>query len=255
MGVITHSSGNHGQALALAAGIFGVKCVVVMPVNSAKVKVDAVRGYGAKVVRCGLKQNDRKDTVRRLIESEGYRLIHPYDDDNIIAGAGTCMLEFSRQVKNIDIVFCPVGGGGLISGTSVVAKGLVPKIGVVGVEPKNADDAYRGFKSGKIEKNTTVNTIADGLRTCLSERTFGIIRENVDRIITVSEEEIIGAMRLLWERTKLVVEPSGAVALAGLLSEKARGAKGLRGKRIGVILSGGNVDLDAYFGLMLQAIS
>ena len=246
-GVIAHSSGNHAQALALAAKLLKIHCVIVMPENSAKVKIDATRGYGAEVVMCGPKLEDREGTTIKLIAEHGYTLIHPYDNENIIAGAGTAAYELIKEAGELDIIFCPIGGGGLISGTSIAAKSLQPEIKIIGVEPENVDDAYRSFTAGKLIPNTSINTIADGLRTSLSDRTFNYIQAHVDRIITVSEQEIIDAMQLLWERMKLIVEPSGAVSLAGLLSTQIE----VERKKIGVILSGGNIDLSTFFKQML----
>jgi threonine dehydratase len=242
-GVIAHSSGNHAQALALAARLFDIPCVVVMPSNSSKVKIDAVEDYGARIVMCGQKPIDRAETTNQLIAENGYTLIHPYNNDNVIAGAGTAAYELVKQVRDLDFIFCPIGGGGLISGTSIAIKGLLPKARIIGVEPKNANDAYLSFTTGKLVLNVSSNTIADGLRTSLSQKTFNIIRQNVDEILLVSEDEIVEAMRFLWKRMKLVVEPSGAVSLAGLL----KGEVDVKKSKVGVILSGGNVDLERFF--------
>jgi threonine dehydratase len=249
-GVITHSSGNHAQALALAARLLGVKAVVVMPENAPPVKVAATKGYGAKIVVCGSHPTDRKKTVVPLVERYGYTLIHPYNDLKIIAGAGTAAYELIKEVGELDYVFSPVGGGGLLSGTAIATKGLLPSSKVIGVEPKNADDAYQSLKARKIIPVKNPNTIADGLRTSLGSNTFGIIREKVDQIITVSEEEIVDAMQFIWERMKLVVEPSGAVSLAGVLSKQID----LRSKRVGIIVSGGNIDLTNFFARIRQRI-
>ena len=242
-GVITHSSGNHAQALALAASMEGVKATIVMPKNSPRVKVNATRDYGAEIVFCENSSEARVQVAKDLIEKHNYTLVHPYDDERIIAGAGTCALELIEDVESVDYMFVPVGGGGLISGTSIATKGLCPKARMIGVEPEKADDAYRSFKAGKIFPSVYPNTIADGLRTQLSELTFRVIQENVDDIILVSEKEIIDAMRFLWERMKMVVEPSGAVSLAGVLKMKDE----LTDLRIGIILSGGNIDLTDFF--------
>ncbi len=249
-GVITHSSGNHAQAVALAAKLFGIRAVIVMPKNSPLVKINATRGYGAEVVLCDNNLKSREETTNELIRKHDYILIHPYDNDNVICGAGTATLELLNERKDIDFVFAPVGGGGLLSGTCLAAKGFNPKIDVFGCEPKLADDAYRSLKSGKIEINEHTNTIADGLRTNLSDRTFKIIQENVKEIITVSEEDILIAMRFLWERMKLVVEPSGAVSLAGLFAKKGE----IKNKKVGVIISGGNIDLEEFFSLVKSKI-
>jgi threonine dehydratase len=242
-GIIAHSSGNHAQAVSLAASLLKIKAVIVMPSNSPEVKVCATKEYGAEVVFCGNKPEDRAEATQKLINENEYTLIHPYDNDNIINGAGTAVLELIKEVNKLDYVFCPVGGGGLLSGTALATKGISPETKVIAVEPSNADDAYRSFKGGKIYPSINPNTIADGLRTALSERTFAIIKEKVDEIITVSEEEIIEAMKFLWERMKLVIEPSGAVAVAGILSDKIN----LVDKKAGVIISGGNVDLSSFF--------
>jgi threonine dehydratase len=242
-GVITHSSGNHAQALALVAKIFDIPCTVVMPSNSPKIKIEATRGYDAKIVKCGPTPKDREETTRPLIKDFDYTFVHPYDNNNTICGAATAGYELVDQVKELDYVFCPIGGGGLISGTSIALKGLLPKAKVIGVEPELANDAYLSFTTGKLVPNAHFDTIADGLRTSLCERTFGIIKKNVDNITLVSEKEIVDAMRFLWERMKLVVEPSGAVSLAGLLKREID----VKDANIGVILSGGNVDLTEFF--------
>ncbi len=242
-GVITHSSGNHAQALALAAKMLGIKAVVVMPENASQVKVDATKSYEAQIVTCGPHPTDREKAVKPLIEKSCYKLIHPSNDLNIIAGAGTTAYELIKEVKNLDYIFSPVGGGGLLSGTAIATKGLLPSAKVIGVEPQNADDAYQSFKAGKIIPVKNPKTIADGLKTSLGDNTFQIIKENVNQIITVSEEEIVDAMQFLWERMKLVVEPSGAVSLAGVLSKQID----LTRKKVGIIISGGNIDLTEFF--------
>jgi len=249
-GVITHSSGNHAQALALAAKLLGVEAVVVMPENAPPVKVVATKSYGAEIVVCGSHPTDREKTVASLIERYGYTLIHPSNDLKIIAGAGTAAYELIKKVGELDYVFSPVGGGGLLSGTAIATNGLLSSSKVIGIEPKNADDAYQSLKAGKIIPAKNPNTIADGLRTSLGGNTFRIIREKVDQIITVSEEEIVDAMQFLWERMKLVVEPSGAVSLAGVLSKQID----LRSKRVGIIISGGNIDLTDFFARIRQKI-
>ena len=242
-GVITHSSGNHAQALALAAKLMDIKAVIVMPEDAPKVKVAATKGYGAEVVFCSSSPRDREGVAQALVERFGYALIHPSNDLEIIAGAGTVAFEFLKEVGELDVVFCPVGGGGLLSGTAVAAKGLFPAVKVIGVEPQNADDAYRSLKVGRILPMEDPDTIADGLRSSLGSNTFRIIRESVDEIVTVSEGEIVDAMQFLWERMKLVVEPSGAVSLAGVLS----GQVDLGSERAGIIISGGNVDVTDFF--------
>ncbi|TFG32714.1 threonine/serine dehydratase [Candidatus Thorarchaeota archaeon] len=242
-GVVAHSSGNHAQALALAARMLEVKATIVMPNNSPKVKVAATREYGAEIVFCENSTESRAAVASELVEKHGYTLIHPYNDHRIIAGAGTAALELIEEVGKLDYVFAPVGGGGLLSGTAITTKGLFPDSKVIGVEPQNADDAYRSFKANKIFPSEYPNTIADGLRTQLGQLTFEAIKKHVDEIILVSEQEIVDAMRLFWERMKLVVEPSGAVSLAGLLKK----GKSLSGSIVGVIISGGNIDLTDFF--------
>lgn len=250
-GVITHSSGNHAQALALAAKLLDIKAVVVMPENTPPVKVAATKGYGAEIVVCGSHPTDREKTVVPLIERYGYTLIHPSNDLKIIAGAGTAAYELIKEVGELDYVFSPVGGGGLLSGTAIATKGLLPSSKVIGVEPKNADDAYQSLKAGKIVPVKNPNTIADGLRTSLGSNTFRIIREKSDRILTVSEKQIVDAMQFIWERMKLVVEPSGAVSLAGALSKQID----MRSKRVGIVISGGNIDLTDFFTKIRQKIT
>ena len=249
-GVIAHSSGNHAQALALAAKMLGVKATIVMPNNSPKVKVAATRGYGAEIVFCENSTESRINVANELVEKHGYTLVHPFNDHRIIAGAGTSALELIEEVGSLDHVFAPVGGGGFLSGTAIAAKGLCPDSKVIAVEPENADDAYRSFKADKIFPSEYPNTIADGLRTQLGELTFEVIKKHVDEIILVSEQEIVDAMRLFWERLKLVVEPSGAVSLAGLLKK----SKELSGVTVGVMISGGNIDLTDFFEMYSKQI-
>ncbi|MFX0100577.1 MAG: pyridoxal-phosphate dependent enzyme [Candidatus Hodarchaeota archaeon] len=251
-GVVTHSSGNHAQAVALASKLLGIKATIVMPDVSPVVKVNATRDtYGATVVMCKNTQQDRESTTQELIDEHGYTLVHPYDNDDVIRGAGTAAYELIQEKGDIDYMFCPVGGGGLLSGTAIATKGCCPSSKVIAVEPELANDAYRSFKEKKLLKNeSTPRTIADGLRTNLSERTFKIIIENVDQIILVSEREILDALRFIWERMKMIVEPSGAVPLAGVLS----GQLDLENKRIGVIISGGNIDLGAFFKLLEEKL-
>ncbi len=242
-GVITHSSGNHAQALALAARTLGIRAVVVMPRTASPVKIVATQGYGAEVIFCEPTLDSRESTTRQLIQAHGYTLVHPYNDERIIAGAGTAALELMEEIGDLDYVLAPVGGGGLLSGTSLAVRGVCPECSVLGVEPSGADDAYRSLATGTIQPSTSPNTIADGLRTSLGDITFSIIRQNVDGILTVTDRQIVDAMRFLWERMKIVVEPSGAVPLAGVFANKER----FNNKRVGVILSGGNVDLSVFF--------
>lgn len=238
-GVVTHSSGNHGAALALAGRIRGTRVHVVMPENAPEVKKAAVAGYGAQITFCRPTLEAREEATHAIIARTGATLVHPYDDPRIIAGQGTCALEFLEEVPDLDAVLAPVGGGGLLSGTAIVAKSLRPSAAVVGCEPKNAGDAWESLQAGRIVPVGAAATIADGLRTSLGEWTFPILRELVDRIALVTEEEIVEATRLLFERMKIVVEPSAAVGLAAVLSGAAQAAG-----RVGVILSGGNVDLE-----------
>ena len=242
-GVVTHSSGNHAQALALAGALLKIPACVVMPTTAPAVKRAATEGYGARIVPCRPTLADREATVARLIAEEGYTLIHPYDDWRIIAGQATAAWELLDQVESLDAVIAPVGGGGLLSGTALAVKGRSPSTAVLGAEPAAADDALRSLLSGSIQPSHDPRTIADGLRTSLGERGFAVIRRHVDAILTVEETEILEAMRFLWERMKIVVEPSGSVAPAAAL----RGRWNATGRRVGVILSGGNVDLGPFF--------
>jgi threonine dehydratase len=240
-GVATHSSGNHAQALALAARLRGIPAHIVMPENSPKVKVAAVRGYGARIVFCPPTQQDREQTLERVAAETGATFIHPYNNLGIIAGQATCALELLEQVSDLDVVTAPVGGGGLLSGTALSCAYLRPEIRVIAAEPKGADDAFRSVRDGRIYPSENPQTIADGLRTSLGTLTFPIIRRYVQRIITVREESILAAMRHIWERMKVLIEPSAAVPFAAILE----GGIEAMGNRIGVILSGGNLDLDS----------
>jgi threonine dehydratase len=239
-GVATHSSGNHAAALARAARLRGVRAYVVMPENAAAAKRAAVTRYGGEITWCAPTLAARESTVREVIAATGAMLVHPYDNLTVMAGQGTAAAELLEQVPDLDLILCPVGGGGLLSGTAVAARRLRPAIRVVGVEPAGADDAARSFRAGHIIPSTSPSTIADGLRSSLGERTFAEIRAHVDDIVTVPEEAIVAAMRRLWEVLKIVVEPSGAVPYAALLEPHALP----HGARIGLVLSGGNVDLD-----------
>jgi threonine dehydratase len=238
-GVATHSSGNHAAALALAAGLRKVKCFVVMPYNAPKVKVEAVKGYGAGITFCEPTLQARESTLRKLIEKTGAVFIHPYNNFEVICGQGTAAIEFLHEVPDLEIMMAPVGGGGLFSGTVISARAVHPEIKLFGAEPKNADDAYRSFKNKKLFPPVKPNTIADGLLTALSELTFRIISDNADDIFTASEEAIIEAMKLIWERMKIVVEPSAAVPLGVVLENKVF----FKNKKTGLILSGGNIDV------------
>lgn len=239
-GVATHSSGNHAAALARAAKLRGIPAYIVMPSNAPKVKQASVSRYGGKIIFCEPTLEAREAAAARIVEETGATLIHPYNDLRVMAGQGTSALELLEEVPDLDLILCPVGGGGNLSGMAVAAKGIKPGIRVVGVEPKGADDASRSFRSGHIEPMTNPKTIADGLRTSLGDKTFPEIRRHVDDIVTVSEDAIVKAMRTLWEVMKLVVEPSGAVSYAALVE----GQLDAKGKKVGLLLSGGNVDLD-----------
>jgi threonine dehydratase/serine racemase len=241
-GVVTHSSGNHAQALALAARMRGIPAYVVMPRNSSPVKRRAVEEYGGRVIDCEPTLDARETTAQAVLVETGGTLIPPYDHPDVIAGQGTAALELLEQVDRLDAIVAPVGGGGLVSGTCVAAKGLHPSLPIFAAEPKEADDAARSKAAGSLIPQTAPRTIADGLRTSLGELTWPIIRDQVERVITVREEEIISAMRFSWERAKLLIEPSAAVAVAAVLTDEFRGLDGL--KRVGIILSGGNVNLD-----------
>jgi threonine dehydratase len=239
-GACTHSSGNHAQALALAAKLRGIPAYIVMPTNAPQVKKDAVAGYGGIITFCEPTLDARESNLARIANETGATVVHPYNDERVIAGQGTATLELLDQVPDIDAVIAPVGGGGLLSGTSIAAKGLKPNIRVIGAEPDMADDAYRSLKESNIVPSNNPKTLADGLLTSLSELTFPIIRQNVEQIVTVSEQGIIDSMKYIWERTKIIIEPSAAVAVAVLWEKKID----LSGLKISVILSGGNVDLN-----------
>ena len=239
-GVVTHSSGNHGAALAYAAGVRGIPAWVVMPENAPKVKQDNVRRLGATIRFCAPTVAARETACAGIQSETGATLIHPFDDVRVIAGQGTAALELLEAVPDLDIVIAPVGGGGLLSGTAIAARSLRPRIRVYGAEPANADDAARSFRSGRVEPLPAATTIADGLRTTLSPRTLAALRKHVASIGLASEDAIVRAMRMTWERMKIVIEPSSAVPLACLVERTLDVA----GARVGVILSGGNVDLD-----------
>jgi len=238
-GVVAPSSGNHAAALALAARWRGIPAWIVMPSNSSAVKMRAVEAYGGKITLCEPNIASREATAAAIMQQTGAHLVHPYNDVRVIAGQGTAALELLEQAPDLDFIVTPASGGGLLSGTAIAAKSLRPGIRVVGSEPRNADDAYRSLASGKIEPGSPNETMADGLRATLSPLTFSILRERVDQISLVAEEEIVSTMLLLWERMKLVVEPSGAVAAAPALLRRI----GAEGKKVGIILSGGNLDL------------
>ncbi len=248
-GVITHSSGNHAAALALAARRRGIPARIVMPSSAPPVKIDAVRGYGGIITFCEPTSASRESAAAQIVRETGATLIHSYNDHRIIAGQGTAALEFLEEIDDLDLILAPLGGGGLLSGSAIVAKGLNPKIKVIGCEPKNADDAYRSIKAGRVIPPENPKTIADGLRMPLGYKTFSIIRDLVDEILLAAEEEIVTAMRHIFERMKIVAEPSAAVPVAVLLSNQLN----LTGKNVGVLISGGNVDLSRFFEGMIPA--
>jgi len=239
-GVATHSSGNHAAALALAARSRGIQAYVVMPENAPQVKKAAVAGYGAEITFCPPTLKDREKSLNQVVERTGAAFIHPYDDYCIIAGQATATVELLETVPNMDIIMTPIGGGGLTSGTALAIKYLCPNTSMVAVEPYGADDAYRSFQTGRLVPSENPQTIADGLLTSLGDKTYPIVRDYVDEIVRVTEDGIIAAMRTIWERMKIVVEPSAAVPLAAPLTQ----CLDIMGKRVGIILSGGNVDLD-----------
>lgn len=239
-GIATHSSGNHAQAVALTAQLHQIKAYVVMPKSAPEIKKNATKGYGANVIICEPTLASRQNTLDQILSETGANYIPSYDHYNVIAGQATVAKELIEEIPNLEIIMAPVGGGGLMSGTALSTHYLLPNASVIGAEPKLVDDAYRSFNTGKKQVNDGTKSIADGLLTNLSDRTFEIITKYVDDIITISEEEIIEAMRLIWERMKIIVEPSSAVPLAAVLQQKER----FEGKKIGLILSGGNVDVE-----------
>jgi threonine dehydratase len=250
-GIVTQSSGNHGAAVACAAGWRGVPAFIVMPKNAPKVKVRAIEAYGGKITFCEPKVSSRNEVCARVQAETGAVLVHPFDNDQIIAGQATAGKEFLEEIPDLDAVFAPVSGGGLLSGTCLGAKGLHPGIRVFGCEPERADDAYRSLSSGTLQSLESSDTIADGLRASLAPRTFAILRDNLERVLLASEEEIIAAMRTVWERMKIIIEPSSAVAIAPLLKPGTVASLDLPPRpdaappKLGVIFSGGNVDLSA----------
>lgn len=241
-GVATHSSGNHAQALAFAAKMLDIKAYIVMPESSPQVKVNAVRGYGAEVTICASNQAARESTLQTIVDKTGATFIHPYDNDEVITGQATCVKEMIEALPDLDIVVTPVGGGGLLSGTCLGAHYFKPGLKVYAGEPEGAADAVLSIQTGKVEKAPFINTIADGLMTTLSERTLNIIKEHVTEILLVSDEEIKAALRLVYERMKIIIEPSCAVPLAAVLKNPVL----FKGKKVGIILSGGNVDLSKF---------
>jgi threonine dehydratase len=250
-GIVTPSSGNHGAAVAHAAASRGVPAYIVMPKNAPAVKARAIESYGGRITFCEPKMSSRAEVAARVQAETGAYLIHPYDDDRIIAGQATAAKELLEEVGDLDAVFAPVSGGGLLSGTCLGAKGIRTAVRIFGCEPERADDAYRSLTTGTLQSQDSSDTIADGLRASLAPRTFAILRRHVERILLVSEEEIISTARLVWERMKIIIEPSSAVALAPLLKPGVVASLNLSNRpdgsppKLGVILSGGNVDLSS----------
>jgi threonine dehydratase len=240
-GVCTHSSGNHAAALALAASLRGIPSFIVMPANAPTVKRKAVEGYGANITTCEPTQADRERVLDEVQQKTGATFIHPYNNFDVICGQGTASLELLEDHPDLDIVTTPVGGGGLFSGTLTYTKGFNPNIAVYGAEPKNADDAFRSLRDGVLYPSINPNTIADGLRTSLCPLTLSIIQKHANGILTVTEEDIVTAMRLVWERMKIIIEPSSAVPVAAVMGNPQI----FQGKKVGIIISGGNVELDA----------
>jgi threonine dehydratase len=239
--VATHSSGNHGTALARAAKLRGIPAHIVMPSNSTKVKVRAAESYGARIVFCEPTQAAREAACTDVIAKTGVTLVHSFENEDVMAGQGTAAVELLEDVPDLDLVMCPVGGGGLLCGTAVATKSMRPKIKVIAVEPANADDSAQSFRAGRRIVTEKKFTIADGLRTNVGVPNFPIIQRYVDDIVTVSEEAIISAMRTIWDTMKIIIEPSAAVPYAAIMEDKID----IGGKRVGIILTGGNVDLDA----------
>ena len=239
-GVVTHSSGNFAQALSLAANKLGLKAYIVMPSSAPQVKIDAVKGYGGEVIICPPTLKDRETNAERISIENGSTFIHPSNDLDVIKGQGTAAFELLEKYSNLDAIFTPVGGGGLVAGTILAVQQRSPNCKIYGGEPENVDDAFRSLKSGRIETNETTDTIADGLKTQLGDINFPIIRNGIEEIVLVTEDQILSALKLIWSRLKIVIEPSSAVAFAALINKSAD----LNSKNIGVILSGGNVNLD-----------
>ncbi|WP_159517744.1 pyridoxal-phosphate dependent enzyme [Sunxiuqinia indica] len=239
-GVCTHSSGNHAAALALAARVKNIPAYIVMPENAPAIKKKAVESYGARITYCRPTLESREQTLLEIQDRTGAKEVHPYNNFQVICGQGTATKELIEDYGEFDVILCPVGGGGLLSGSSIVSRALNPKGLIIGVEPEGADDAYRSFHSNMLVPSINPNTIADGLLTSVGEMNFRIIQRKTDEIVTVSERGIIRAMRLIWERMKIIIEPSAAVPLAAILENKVD----VTNKKVGIILSGGNVDLE-----------
>jgi threonine dehydratase len=240
-GVATHSSGNHAAALARAAKLRGIRAHIVMPSNSSKVKVRAVEGYGGKITFCEPTQAAREATCARVLAETGATLIHPFEDERVMAGQGTAALELLEDYADLDLILCPVGGGGLLAGTAVAAKALRPQIKIIAAEPAEAGDAAQSFLAGRLLPFAKTQTIADGLRTNIGAPNFAIAQREVSDVVTVSEAAIVAGMRMIWDAVKIVIEPSAAVPYAAILERRVD----VTGLRVGIILTGGNVDLDA----------
>jgi len=240
MGVCTHSSGNHALSLSYAAGRRGIPCNVVMPRTAPQAKKDAVRGYGGVITECEPSTSSREAVFAEVQARTGGEFVHPYNDPRVIAGQATCSRELLDQVEGLDAIIAPIGGGGMISGTCLTVSNIAPGVDVYAAEPKNADDAYRSFKAGHIIADDAPETVADGLKVPLKDLTWHFVRNHVTDIFTATEDEIIEAMKLTWKRMKIVMEPSCAVPLATILANPET----FRGRRVGVIITGGNVDLD-----------
>ncbi len=240
-GVCTHSSGNHAQAVAYAAMRRGIPSYIVMPNNAPKVKLNAVKGYKAKITLCEPTSEARRTTLEDIAEKTGATVIHPFSNPNVIAGQGTAALELIEDVGNLDAIIAPIGGGGLMSGTCITTRNLLPNAKLYGAEPKGADDAYRSLKEGRMLPQENPNTICDGLLTGLGENTWNILKDHLEAIYTVTDDEVIKAMKLIWERMKIIIEPSSATPVAVVLSDKFKALEGM--ENIGIILTGGNVEL------------
>lgn len=244
-GIATHSSGNHAQAIARAAKMLGMQSYIVMPTTAPAIKKKGVESFGGRIFECEPNIHSRESTLADVIKKTGANEIHPFNNYDVIAGQATASKELFEEIPDLDVIIVPVGGGGLLSGTALSAKFFSPKTKVIAAEPEGADDTFRSMQSGSIQPSQA-NSIADGLLTSLGDKTFPIIRDHVQEVITVTDHEIIAAMRLTWERLKVIVEPSGSVPLAALLKQKEK----FRGKKVGIIFSGGNVDLEKVLGLL-----
>ena len=240
-GVCTHSSGNHAQAVAYSAMKRNIPSYIVMPENAPKVKLEAVEGYNAKITLCEPTLKARRDTLDEIAKKTGAHIVHPFNDPKVIAGQGTAALELIEEVKKLDAVCAPIGGGGLMSGTCITSRNMLPDVRLFGAEPKGADDAYRSLKEGRLLPQENPDTICDGLLTSMGENTWKILKDHLEDIITVSDEEVISAMKLVWERMKIIIEPSCATPLAAILTPEFKKLKDI--ESVGIILTGGNVDI------------